>query len=241
MIFETDPLFVDDAYLSTCEAKVVGINERGGIILDRTNFYATGGGQAGDIGKLEQSDGATFDIGATVYGQSKSEIVHVPVDQDCPIAVGDVVTGHIDWPRRYKHMQMHTTLHLLCATLAYPVTGGSIGAEESRLDFDIPDAGLDRDELTEKLNDLIAGDHEVTQEWITDEELDANPDLVRTMSVSPPRGSGRIRLIRIGSVDLQPCGGTHVKSTAEIGIVRVSKIEKKGKQNRRIRIRLGDA
>lgn len=237
MTFETEPLF-HDAYLSVCEAKVLGVNERGGIILDRSNFYATGGGQPGDTGKLEREDGSTLAIGATVYGQSKTEILHVPLDQDLSIQVGETVTGHIDWARRYKHMRMHTALHLLCATVPFPVTGGQIGAEESRLDFDIPEAGLDKEELTEKLNLLIAGDHAVSQEWITDAELDANPELVRTMSVSPPRGSGRIRLIRIGDVDLQPCGGTHVKSTAEIGSVLVSKIEKKGKQNRRIRVRL---
>ena len=238
MTFETAPLFRDDSYLTICEAKILDINERGGIILDRTNFYPTGGGQAGDIGKLERADGSMINVGATVYGQSKSEIVHVPSDEVAGLKIGETLAGHIDWARRYKHMQMHTTLHLLCASLPYPVTGGSIGAEESRLDFDIPDAGLDKEEITGQLNGLIAGDHSVSQEWITDEELDANPELVRTMSVSPPRGSGRIRLVRIGDIDLQPCGGTHVKSTAEIGQVLVSKIEKKGKQNRRIRIRL---
>ncbi|MEM8814032.1 MAG: alanyl-tRNA editing protein [Pseudomonadota bacterium] len=240
MNVETDPLFRDDAYLSVCDAKVLGVNDRGGILLDRSNFYATGGGQPGDIGHLERSDGSTIAIGATVFGQSKTEIVHVPVDTDALPATGEPVVCHIDWSRRYRHMRMHTALHLLCASLPYPVTGGQIGAEESRLDFDIPEAGLDKDELTAKLNELAAGDHAVSWEWITDAELDANPELVRTMSVSPPRGSGRVRLVRIGDVDLQPCGGTHVKSTGEIGQLLVSKIEKKGKQNRRVRIRLAD-
>ena len=240
-MFETDLLFLEDSYLSLCDAKVLGVNERGGIILDRTNFYATGGGQAGDVGKLERADGGAIEIGATVYGQSKSEVVHVPVDPALAPRAGEMVTCHIDWERRYKHMRMHTALHLLCASLAYPVTGGQIGADESRLDFDIPDAGLDKEELTARLNELIAGDHAISREWISDSDLDANPELVRTMSVSPPRGAGRVRLIRIGDVDLQPCGGTHVKSTAEIGPVIVSKIEKKGKQNRRIRIRFAEA
>lgn len=240
MSAETDPLFKDDAYLTVCDALVVGINDRGGVLLDRTNFYATGGGQPGDVGMLERTDGSRIAIGATVYGASKSEIVHVPADPTPLPEPGETVTCHVDWNRRYRHMRMHTALHLLCAALPYPVTGGQIGAEESRLDFDIPEAGLDKDALSEKLNALIAGDHSVTQEWITDAELDANPDLVRTMSVSPPRGGGRVRLVRIADVDLQPCGGTHVKSTGEIGPITVSKIEKKGKQNRRVRIRFAD-
>ncbi len=240
MSVETDPLFQDDAYLTVCEARVLGINDRGGVLLDRTNFYATGGGQPGDIGMLERADGSRIAIGATVFGVSKSEIVHVPTDPTPLPEAGETITCHVDWTRRYRHMRMHTALHLLCSALPYAVTGGQIGAEESRLDFDIPEAGLDKDALTEKLNALIAADHPVTQEWITDAELDANPDLVRTMSVSPPRGSGRVRLVRIADVDLQPCGGTHVKSTAEIGPITVSKIEKKGKQNRRVRIRFAE-
>jgi misacylated tRNA(Ala) deacylase len=237
----TDTLFRTDAYLTTCDATVVEVNERGGIVLDRTVFYPTGGGQPGDIGALERSDGSRIEIAATVYGPDKSHIVHVPPTPDNLPAPGDSVVCHLDWPRRYRHMRMHTALHLLSAILAYPVTGGSIKEDESRLDFDIPEAGLDKDNITAQINELIVGDSPVTLEWITDEELAAKPDLVKTMSVKPPSGSGKVRLIRIGeTVDLQPCGGTHVAATGEIGAVVISKIEKKGRQNRRVRVRLVD-
>ncbi len=236
---ETEQLFRDDAYLATCDATVLGVNDRGGILLDRTVFYPTGGGQPGDTGRLERADGTAIEIGATVYGADKSEIVHVPISQDVLPEAGETVTCHIDWDRRHRLMRMHTAMHLLSAVLPYPVTGGSVGEAESRLDFDIPEAGLDKEEITGKVNSLIDADSPVAMDWITDAELDANPDLVKTMSVQPPRGSGRVRLIRIGdNVDLQPCGGTHVASTGEIGPIVVSKIEKKGRQNRRVRIKL---
>ena len=241
MPFETVPLFRDDAYLTTCEAEILGVNARGGIILDRTVFYATSGGQPGDTGRLLIGD-APFAIATAVPGESKAEIVHVP---SAPVdaAAGATVRAEIDWDRRLQHMRMHTGLHLLCSLIPFPVTGGSIGAEESRLDFDISDAGaVDKDQLTERLNALVAADHPVTTRWITDEELSDNPGLVRTMSVKPPTGTGRVRLVAIGSdgaVDLQPCGGTHVRSTAEIGALVVTKIEKKGRQNRRIRLAFG--
>ena len=236
---ETLQLFRDDAYLTSCEATVLGINDRGGILLDKTVFYPTGGGQPGDTGRLERADGTVIEIGATVYGADKSEIVHVPMSQDVMPETGETVTCHIDWDRRHRLMRMHTAMHLLSAVLPYPVTGGSVGEAESRLDFDIPEAGLDKEEITGKVNGLIDADSPVAMEWITDAELDDNPDLVKTMSVQPPRGSGRVRLIRIGEdVDLQPCGGTHVARTGEIGSIVVSKIEKKGRQNRRVRIKL---
>jgi misacylated tRNA(Ala) deacylase len=244
MAFETEPLFRDDAYKREFSAQVLGVNGRGGIILDQTAFYAAGGGQPGDTGQLCRADGMTIEIGATVYGEGKAEIVHVPMSADTLPAPGETLSGEIDWTRRNRHMRMHTALHLLCSLVPFPVTGGSIGDMESRLDFDIEDAGaVDKDALTEQLLSLVANDHPVTTRWITDGELDANPGLVRTMSVKPPMGSGRIRLVAIGddgAIDLQPCGGTHVNSTAEIGAVRVSKIEKKGRKNRRIRIRLDD-
>jgi misacylated tRNA(Ala) deacylase len=245
MAFETEPLFRDDAYLSDFSGKVLGVNARGGIILDRTAFYAAGGGQPGDTGRLRRADGIDIQIGATVYGEGKAEIVHVPMSDANLPEPGESLSGTIEWPRRNRHMRMHTALHLLCSLVPFPVTGGAIGEAESRLDFDIEDAGaVDREALSEHLMALIAEDHAVTTRWIADDELAANPGLVRTMSVKPPIGSGQVRLVAIGddgAIDLQPCGGTHVRSTAEIGALSVTKIEKKGRQNRRIRIRLDDA
>lgn len=237
----TQPLFRDDAYLRTCDAEVVAINDRGGLILDRTIFYATGGGQPGDTGYLELEGGERLDIAATVYDADRTTIIHVPAEGSVLPEIGTKVVAHLDWQRRYRLMRVHTALHLLSVALPFPVTGGQISEGEGRLDFDMGDTQLDKEAIQTDLADLVAGDHEVTTEWITDEELDAKPDLVKTMSVKPPRGSGRIRLVRIGAdVDLQPCGGTHVTRTSEIGIVELGKSEKKGKQNRRVRIRLVD-
>ena len=237
----TTPLFRDDAYLRTCEAKVTDVNERGGILLDRTVFYATGGGQPGDSGRLELADGTQIEIATTVYDTDRVSIVHVPSEGQTLPEPGNEVIAHVDWARRYKMMRVHTALHLLSVALPFPVTGGQIGDAEGRLDFDMGDETVDKEALHQTLNDLASGDHEVTTEWITDEELDANPALVKTMSVKPPRGSGRVRLVRIGGdVDLQPCGGTHVCRTSEIGLLSIGKTEKKGKQNRRVRIRLTD-
>lgn len=237
----TEPLFREDAYLRTCEAEIVGVNDRGGILLDRTVFYATGGGQPGDSGFLELADGSKIEIATTVYDEDRTGIIHVPAEgQELP-AAGTKVVVHLDWARRYRLMRVHTALHLLSVALPFPVTGGQIGNSEGRLDFDMGDETVDKEALGTKLKALVEGDHEVTSEWITDEELDANPGLVKTMSVKPPRGSGRVRLIRIGGdVDLQPCGGTHVSRTTEIGPLEIGKTEKKGKQNRRVRIRLAD-
>ncbi|XYK80863.1 MAG: alanyl-tRNA editing protein [Labrenzia sp.] len=237
----TTPLFRDDAYLRSCEAGVVVVNERGGIVLDRTVFYATGGGQPGDTGYLELEDGTRIDIATTVYDADKKTIVHVPAEEQMLPTPGTKLTVHIDWARRYRLMRMHTALHLLSVALPFPVTGGQIGDGEGRLDFDMGDTALDKEKAAETLNDLAGGDHDVAFEWITDEELDANPGLVKTMSVQPPRGAGRVRLVRIGGdIDLQPCGGTHVSRTSEIGPLELGKSEKKGKQNRRVRIRLAD-
>lgn len=235
----TIPLFRDDPYLSSCEATVIAHTADGGVVLDRTIFYAAGGGQPGDSGWLELEGGDEIAVMSAAYGEDRGAILHLTQDAEILPEVGQRVRAHLDWERRHRHMRMHTALHLLTAVLPYPVTGGQIGAEESRLDFDIPDAGLDKEAITADVNRLIAEDHPVSTEWITDADLDANPGLVKTMSVKPPRGSGRIRLVRIGeAVDLQPCGGTHVASTREIGPVIVSKIEKKGKQNRRVRLQL---
>ena len=232
----TDCLFREDAYLTSTPATVVGISEKGGLITDRTCFYATSGGQPGDSGMLVTPAGE-FPLATAVYNDPlKTEIAHVPAEGVALPAVGDNVTLKIDWGPRYRRMRMHTALHLLSAILPYPVTGGAVNEDDSRLDFDIPEAGLDKDEITEKLNAMIKTDAEVLSRWITDAELEANPALVKTMAVKPPMGTGRVRLIEIVGLDLQPCGGTHVRRTAEIGAVRVTTIEKKGKQNRRVRI-----
>ncbi|MCX5514914.1 Ala-tRNA(Pro) hydrolase [Kaistia algarum] len=234
---QTTLLFRDDPYLSTAEARVTGVTETGGIELDRTIFYAAGGGQPGDTGALERADGTMIPISTTIYGADKSQIVHVPADGAAIPEIGETLIAHLDWPVRHRHMRIHTGLHLLTVAVPFPVTGGRIGAEEGHLDFDIDGAVPAKDEIEAKLAAMIAADHAVTTEWITDDELIANPGLVKTMSVKPPMGSGHVRLVRIGDVDLQPCGGTHVQSTAEIGGLVVAKIENKGKQNRRIRIR----
>jgi misacylated tRNA(Ala) deacylase len=232
----TDCLFREDAYLTSTPATVLGISEKGGIVVDRTCFYATSGGQPGDSGMLVTAAGE-FPLATAVYNdQLKTEIAHVPAQEVAMPAVGQNVTLKIDWGPRYRRMRMHTSLHLLSAVLPYPVTGGAVNEDDSRLDFDIPEAGLDKDEITEKLNAMIKTDAEVLSRWITDAELEANPALVRTMAVKPPMGTGRVRLIEIVGLDLQPCGGTHVRRTGEIGAVRVTTIEKKGKQNRRVRI-----
>lgn len=233
-------LYRTDAYLRETSAKVLDVNERGGIVLDQTNFYASAGGQPGDRGTLIFANGEC-PIATTVYDTTdKSRIVHVAAEGAQRPAAGDTVTLRLDWQTRHRLMRMHSALHLLCSLLKYPVTGGQIGADEGRLDFDIEDASaIDKDALTAELNALVDADHPITERWISDAELEANPGLIRTMSVKPPMGSGKVRLVAIGdngSIDLQPCGGTHVKSTGEIGKVAVTKIEKKGKLNRRFRV-----
>lgn len=234
----TELLFRDDAYLKSCDARVIAINDRGGIILDRTVFYATGGGQPGDLGTITTADGSITRIATTVYSEDKSDIVHVPTEGQTLPDIGDTVSAAIDWDIRLKRMRIHTALHVLTTVLPYPVTGGAIGDGDGRLDFDIPDAGQDKEEITAELMRRIAQNAEVTYRWIADEELEANPSLVKTMSVKPPMGTGRVRLVDIAGLDLQPCGGTHVRNTSEIGAVAVTAIEKKGKINRRVRIAL---
>ena len=236
----TELLFRQDAYLTQTPATVEAVNERGGIVLDRTVFYATGGGQPGDVGMLRRADGSTIAIGTDDLRSRGQEPRHPCAARGPGMrrSPARAVTAVLDWERRLKRMRIHTALHLLSVVLSYPVTGGAIGDGDGRLDFDIPEGGLDKAEITEKLNALVARNADVTERWITDEELDANPGLVKTMSVKPPRGSGRVRLVAIGDIDLQPCGGTHVRNTAEIGLVAVTDIEKKGKQNRRVRIAL---
>ena len=229
----TEAIFREDSYLRECAATVVSADARG-IVLDRTVFYPTGGGQPGDIGELRLADGGAIAIVDTVKGDGPDDIRHVPAPSSPLPEAGAAVVAAIDWERRHRHMRMHTCMHLLCAVVPGAVTGGQVGAERSRLDFDVPGEALDKAVLTEKLNALVAADHAVEPRWITDAEMAERPDLVRTMSVKPPSGHGRVRLLDIGGIDLQPCGGTHVRRTGEIGRVEVAKIENKGRQNRRV-------
>ena len=234
----TEELFREATYSKTADAKVFRIVDEG-VILDRTIFYPEGGGQPGDIGSIRLEDGLDLVVTNTV--KTPNGILHIVNAKKSEMVTGQSVTMNIDWERRLRHMRMHTALHLLCSQVEGAVTGGAIGAQKSRLDFNIPGERPEKEELEEKMNNLIAGDHKISISWISDEELKANPDLVRTMSVSPPMGTGSIRMIRIGdNIDFQPCGGTHVKSTLEIGYIKVGKIENKGRQNRRINITLGD-
>jgi len=234
----TDPVFQEDAYARDCAARVVAAGPDG-IRLDRTVFYPMGGGQPGDTGLLRLADGTEIVVSDTRKG-ADGDILHMVAEGTPLPAPGTEATAEIDWPRRHRLMRMHSCLHLLCAAVPGAVTGGSVGDGKGRLDFDLPETGLDKQAITETLNRLIAEDHPVRADWIDEAELDARPELVRTMSVQPPRGQGRVRVLNIDGVDLQPCGGTHVRRTAEIGPVRVSKIEKKGRHNRRVTVVFDD-
>lgn len=231
-----EELFRQDSYLTQCTAKVTGADAEG-IRLDRTVFYPTGGGQPGDVGRLRLEDGSAIEIADTRKGAEPGEILHIPTEGSALPAIGSEVTAEIDWERRYRLMRMHTCLHLLCSLITGDVTGGQISDGKGRLDFNLPpDVNLDKVALTDGLNKLVAEDREVTPRWISDDELAATPELVRTMSVKPPSGQGQVRLLDIAGVDLQPCGGTHVRRTGEIGAVEVTKIESKGKMNKRVNI-----
>ena len=229
----TEELFRADAYLKSCAAKVAAVRPDG-IVLDRTVFYYESGGQPGDSGRLARADGATVGIADTKRDRASGAILHVPQAEAPALADGDSVMAEIDWARRHRHMRMHTCLHLLCAVVPGQVTGGQIGDGKGRLDFAVDTGALDKAHIESELNRLIRADHAVTPRWISDAELAAAPDLVRTMSVKPPTGAGKVRLLDIPGVDLQPCGGTHVARTGEIGAVTVAKIENKGKMNRRV-------
>jgi misacylated tRNA(Ala) deacylase len=233
----TERLFMTDARRTSCTARVLSAGPEG-IVLDRTVFYARSGGQAGDTGRIEWPGGACA-IADTLKGEGDA-ILHIPAEGAALPAPGSEVTAAIDWDRRFALMRMHTTLHLLCAVLpGIAVTGGAVNPDRSRLDFNLPDPPA-KEDIEARLNALISEDHPVSIEWVDERVLDSNPGLVRTLSVQPPRGTGRLRLLRIGAgetpVDLQPCGGTHVARTGEIGRMSVAKIENKGKQNRRITI-----
>lgn len=238
----TDPLFRADPYLAEAEARVTAHTPEGGVVLDRTVFYPTGGGQPGDSGRLVWEQGS-LTIATTLRAED-GQIALIPAEGQTLPPVGTDLRQILDWARRHRIMRMHTALHLLSVVIPLPVTGGSVGEARSRLDFDMPEAPGDRDALDAQLNYLVERDLAVEESWITEAELDANPGLVKTMSAAPPRGAGRVRLIRIGQgaaqVDLQPCGGTHVARTAEIGALRLGKVEKKGRQNRRVYLHLDD-
>ena len=237
----TELLFLNDPYQRTAIGKVVATDETGGIILDKSIFYATSGGQPGDSGRLTLN-GRIIRIDTSSKGKAGAIILHARNkgnEEELP-QVGDFVEQHIDWEKRYAYMRMHTALHLLSVVIPRPVTGGAISTSKGRLDFDMPEVLKDKASLALQLNEMVAQDFKITERWISDQQLEENPDLVKTMSVRPPQSAKRIRLIRIGSeieqIDLQPCGGTHVAKTSEIGMVRIGKIEKKGKQNRRVNL-----
>jgi len=235
----TELIFRDDAYARSCTARVVSADEKG-IRLDRTVFYPTGGGQLGDTGTLRLASGETIAIADTIKGEGPDDVIHVPAAGSPLPPAGAELTAELDWERRYRLMRMHSCLHLLCAVVPGAVTGGQVSDGRGRLDFDVPGASLDKEAIAAQLNSLIAAGHAVTPRWITDEELEAHPELVRTMSVKPPVGAGRVRLMEVAGldmpIDLQPCGGTHIRNTAEIGPVIIGKIENKGRQNRRINL-----
>jgi misacylated tRNA(Ala) deacylase len=235
----TEPLFRADAYARKAEATVIDAAPAR-IVLDVSLFYPRGGGQPGDRGSLLRPDGAAIDIVDTVYDADRKTILLVPSDGSSALTSGERVTARLDWAVRYARMRAHTALHLLSVVLPFPVTGGSVGDAEGRLDFDSGESAFDRAEIEARINELVATDAAVSTRWITDAELEANPGLVKTMKVKPPMGSGRVRLVEIAGLDLQPCGGTHVARTGEIGRIEVTGIEKKGKQNRRVRIKLPD-
>jgi misacylated tRNA(Ala) deacylase len=228
----TDELFRDDATLKQCEARVIALDE-GGVVLDRTVFYPLGGGQAGDTGVLRLADGREFMITDTRKSKAHPGGVLHLLAADAAIAVGDAVTAQIDAARRQAHRRFHTTTHLLCALVPHPVDGCSITKDYARLDFHMSEP-LDKDALTAGIARFVAEAHPVRHRWISEAELDANPGLVRSMSVQPPRGLGRVRVLEIEGVDLQPCGGTHVSNTSEIGAVVVTKVEKKSAMTRRV-------
>ena len=233
----TELLFRDDAYAKTATARVVAVNDRG-IELDRTIFYPQGGGQAGDTGALLRENREQVLIGDTRKGETIDSVLHVPLTDMPRPEVGETLTLEIDWERRYKLMRLHTALHVMSCVVVAPVTGGNIAPDKGRLDFDIDMSLLDAEKIACETNLLIARGGETETVWITDEELDARPELVKTMSVQPPRGAGRVRLLKIPGIDLQPCGGTHVKNIAEIGGIRVLKIRSEGRRNRRVEIGL---
>jgi misacylated tRNA(Ala) deacylase len=236
----TELLFREDAYLKSATARVLSVTERG-IELDRTVFYPLGGGQSGDSGVFVRDNGERLTITDTRKGEAAERVLHVAAPGSTPLEPGEAVTLEIDWPRRYRLMRLHTALHLLSCVVVAPVTGGNIVPDKARLDFDIDLSELNAARIEQATNALIASAVGTETLWISDAELEAQPDLVKTMSVQPPRGAGRVRLLRIPGIDLQPCGGTHVANIAEIGAIKVLKIRSEGKHNKRVEITLSDS
>jgi misacylated tRNA(Ala) deacylase len=233
----TELLFRDDAYLKTADARVIAISERG-IELDRTIFYPLGGGQPGDIGALVRANGERISIGDTRKGDTPDSVLHIPVPGATQPEVGELLTLELDWQRRYSLMRLHTALHVMSCVVVAPVSGGNIAPDKGRLDFDIDMNLLNAESIEKETNALLAQSIATETVWITDAELDARPELVKTMSVQPPRGAGRVRLLKIPGIDLQPCGGTHVQNIDEIGPIRVVRIRNEGKRNKRVEISL---
>ena len=229
-------LFIEDPYLKEFDAKILNINLNQ-ITLDQTAFYARSGGQPGDVGQLT-INGNTINIIDTIKDQ-ENNIIHI-AENNIELAIGEKIQGTINWNKRYKHMRMHSALHLLCSVIPLDVTGGQIGYDKSRLDFNAQNYKIEKEEIEYKINTLVKEDHEISYQWITNYDLEQQPELVRTMSVKPPKINGKIRLVKISNVDLQPCGGTHVKSTAEIREIKIGKIENKGKMNRRVNLLIND-
>ena len=229
-------LFIENPYLKEFDAKMVNINTNQ-ITLDQTAFYARSGGQPGDVGLLT-INGMTINIIDTIKDQ-ENNIIHI-AENNIELEIGEKIQGIINWDKRYKHMRMHSALHLLCSVIPLDVTGGQIGYDKSRLDFNAQDYKIEKEEIEYKINSLVKEDHEISYQWITNDELEQQPELVRTMSAQPPKIQGKVRLVKISNVDLQPCGGTHVKSTAEIGEIKIGKIENKGKMNRRVNLLIND-
>jgi misacylated tRNA(Ala) deacylase len=231
----TEFVFRSQSYLATLQATVTAVTPDGGFELDRTIFYATSGGQPGDNGMVEAADGSHIPIAVAIHPEGdKTRILHVPAEGHVAPGVGSSVLINLDWARRHRLMRMHTALHLLSVVFPFAVTGGAIGEDKGRLDFDMAEVPSDLKAMEDELNGMVTADHAVTEEWISDAEMAAKPEMIKTMKVKPPMGQGRVRLIRIGDIDLQPCGGTHVARTGEIGPLRIGKIEKKGRENRRV-------
>ena len=234
-----EKLFLNDSYLKECMANLVNVTDTGGLIFDKTIFYAMSGGQPGDEGLISWGN-KSCRIKNTIKNRDGDVCLVTDDHQEIP-TIGSKCIQEINWTKRFKYMRVHTALHLLSVVIPLPVTGGQISEDKGRLDFNMPEPIQNKEELENKLNEIIANDYTVSESWITEEELDKKPELVKTMSVSPPRGAGKIRLIRIGDrdqIDLQPCGGTHVRTTGEIGKVSIGKIENKGKQNRRVNLHI---